>query len=113
MRIMSDVGASRWVEENITTGRLAPKSFVKAPYPVIAGSATTSKRVAVIVGTWDLGASLKVQWLKDGLPIAGATGSTFLIPRTFKGHALSVRVTGQKSGYLTLTRTSSKLKITK
>jgi streptogramin lyase len=36
-------------------------------------------------------ASVSVQWLLDGTPIEGAVSSTFTVPRSYDGHALSCR----------------------
>lgn len=38
------------------------------------------------------------QWLRDGVPIAGATGPTYLVQPADVGHALAPHVTGEREG---------------
>lgn len=59
-------------------------------------------------GTWDSGVNLTYQWRRGNNEIAGATKATYEITAKDLGAKLSVAVTGQKSGYLTTTKTSAK-----
>lgn len=49
------------------------------------------------------------QWLRNGDPIPGETGSTYDFKRADEGNRIAVRVTGSKSGYTSVTRTSRSL----
>jgi immune inhibitor A len=48
----------------------------------------------------------RVQWLRDGQPIDGATRIVYRVRPSDVGHRLSVRFTGSKSGYRSTTTTS-------
>jgi hypothetical protein len=72
-----------------------------------------------IGGTRDVGKTLRVentwspsgvtrtyQWYRDSAKITGATKSTYKLTKASKAHRITVRVTGKKSGYTTLSKTS-------
>jgi hypothetical protein len=50
---------------------------------------------------------LSYQWKKDGVPIAAATGLSYLIPGTSLQSFISVTVTARKVGYVAVSKTSS------
>lgn len=64
-------------------------------------------RLGVDVGNWQPApVSFTYQWLRNGSPIAGETASTYDLSWADQGNYISVRVTGSKAGYASLTRTS-------
>lgn len=80
--------------------------------PVVTGTVKVGKSVKVTVGKWSPAASkYTYQWLVGGKAIAGATKSTYVLPKSLAGKVLSVRVTGVKSGYLTSAVTSAGKKV--
>jgi DNA/RNA endonuclease G (NUC1) len=81
--------------------------FPSVPTPTISGTATAGSTLTANAGTWTSGAALAYQWLRDGTVISGATASTYTVATADRGHKLSVKVTGSKSGYLTTTKTSA------
>ena len=75
--------------------------------PVIVGEASIGNTLTADPGTWGPApVALSYQWLRDGAPIADATDSTYLLTFADAGNAVSVRVTGTKSGYTPASRTS-------
>jgi Purple acid Phosphatase, N-terminal domain/Calcineurin-like phosphoesterase len=78
---------------------------------VVAGgmlhpSAVTVSGVAAVGGTlsanapaWTPAATLTYQWLLDGAPINGATGTSYSPVAGDAGHVVEVRVTGTAEGY--------------
>ncbi|MGX5682001.1 cell wall-binding repeat-containing protein [Schumannella luteola] len=75
--------------------------------PTITGEASIGSVLTANPGAWGPSpVAFEYQWLSDGNPIAGQTGVTHLITFSDAGHALSVRVTGVKTGYTSLTLTS-------
>lgn len=63
--------------------------------------------VGVDVGNWQPApVNFTYQWLRNGSPIAGETASTYDFSWADQGNYISVRVTGTKAGYASLTRTS-------
>ncbi|WP_434810562.1 sunset domain-containing protein [Microbacterium sp. bgisy189] len=75
--------------------------------PKISGSATVGQRLTVKPGTWSTKTAFTYQWYVGGKAIKNATGATFKLKSTYAGKTITVKVTGRKSGYTTVSRTSS------
>lgn len=74
----------------------------------ISGTPTVKSTLTASPGTWGPSpVTLRYQWLRDGVAISGATGKTRTLVTADAGHEISVRVTGSKSGYTSVTRTSA------
>jgi hypothetical protein len=87
----------------------AARSFTHAPTPKIVGSILVGSRLKATRGTWTpSGATFTYQWRANGAKISGATKSLFTVTGTQVGKALSVTVSGHKSGYRTVSRTSAR-----
>ena len=81
---------------------------VRSAEPTVAGAAAVGERLTVKAGSWGPGTvKLRYQWQRDGKPIKGATGRTHLVTAEDAGHDLSVKVTGSRKGYQTVTRVSA------
>ena len=74
--------------------------------PSIAGSALTSGTLTAAPGTWASGTSLRYQWFADGVAVSGATARTLVLALGLGGKAMTVRVTGVRAGWATVTRAS-------
>ena len=79
-----------------------------ASAPKVSGTAVVGRRLSVVRGTWTSGTTFSYRWLANGTAVKGATASTFVVPRSLRGKRVTVQVTGRKSGYTTLTRTSAR-----
>ncbi|MBK7820131.1 MAG: hypothetical protein IPJ61_03405 [Tessaracoccus sp.] len=91
-----------------------PKTLTATPTPKISGTAQVGKKLTASPGTWKpSGVKLTYQWLRDGKKISGATRSTYTLKSADKGKKISVAVTGKKTGYVTVTKTSAKTKAVK
>jgi hypothetical protein len=77
--------------------------------PTIVGTVKAGNVLTVKRGTWTWGTAFTYRWLRDGVPISGATDSTYKVRTADKGTKLTVRVTGSRFGYTTVTRTSGAL----
>jgi hypothetical protein len=84
------------------TGRVAT-----AATPKISGTAVAGGTLTAAAGTWTTGTTLSYRWYADGVAISGATGRTYKIPSSLRDKKITVRVTGKKSGYATVTKTSA------
>jgi hypothetical protein len=74
----------------------------------VTGTATVGSRLTVRPGTWSPGnAALSYQWLRDGVAVAGATGTRYTVATADVGHTLAVSVTGTRAGYVSATATSA------
>lgn len=63
-----------------------------------AGSWNVGVTVTAVPSGWPAGASLSFQWKRNGVAIAGATGSTYTLQAADQGAAVSVTVTGSIAG---------------
>ena len=88
------------------TARVAA-GVLRAGKPRIVGTAQVGRVVTVRPGTWTPATRLTYRWFVDGRAIAGATRAGLRIGARLQGHRITVRVTGTKPGYATLTRTSA------
>lgn len=79
--------------------------------PTISGTVRVGSKVTAMPGTWTAGTTLRYQWYVSGAKVSGATRSTYTLPSTAKGRTLTVKVTGTKTGYTTVTRTSAGTKV--
>lgn len=77
------------------------------PVPTITGTARLGMRLTANPGTWGPApVTLRFQWLRAGTAIGGATSQAYLVAAADAGKTISVRVTGTKTAYSTLARTS-------
>lgn len=76
------------------------------PTPTIAGVAKEGEVLTATAGTWDDGVELAYQWLADDVAIEGATAASFTLTGDQAGANITVAVTGTKTNYETVTRTS-------
>jgi surface antigen len=95
------------------TARLSPAVAVAAgtlsatQKPAITGTPEAGQTLTTIRGSWQpSGVSYAYQWLRDGVPIAGARSKTYKLTTADAGRAVSVRVTGTKAGFAALSLTS-------
>ncbi len=82
-------------------------TFTSTPPPTIAGSAVVGRTLTASLPAWTPATqSVSWQWYAAGLPIPGATTSSFALTSAQLGKAITVRATGQASGLTPQTRTS-------
>jgi len=74
--------------------------------PRISGTVKVGRKLSVSRGTWTSGTTFTYRWYAGGTAIRGATASTLTLTKAQKGKTITVKVTGKKSGYATVTRTS-------
>lgn len=87
--------------------KVAPGTIKVSSGPRVRGTAVVGNELQSSVGNvTTAGVTVARQWLRDGLPLDGQTGSTYLLRRGDIGHRLAVRVTLSKPDYATLVETS-------
>lgn len=79
--------------------------------PTISGAPQVGQLLSLGGGTWISGAKLTYQWLRDGTPIAGATGSTRRLAIDDAGRSISAIVTAKLTGYADGTATTASVVI--
>ena len=96
----------------VAAAAIDPANLAAAPMPTIAGTAAKGQRLTARAGIWSPApVTLRFQWKRSGLNIAGATGNTYLLGAADTGKTITVTVTGSKTGYTTLARTSAKTRV--
>jgi hypothetical protein len=80
--------------------------------PAVSGSAHVGRTLTAVPGSWAPSpVSLGYQWKRNGVPVAGATGTRYVLAKADAGASITVTVTGRKLGYTTASRTTPPLKI--
>ena len=76
--------------------------------PTISGTLTVGSTLTAKPGTWGPSpVTLTYQWYRAGVAISGATSSTYKLVAADKGTGIKVKVTGTKTGYTTVAKTSA------
>ncbi|MBD8605771.1 hypothetical protein IFT73_02795 [Aeromicrobium sp. CFBP 8757] len=79
--------------------------------PVVSGTPKIGRRLTLDVGTWEPGTFFTYQWAVNGVNVTAANGGTgpSFVPSlaTQVGQTVTVTVTGTKSGYGNVARTST------
>ncbi|RZI94836.1 MAG: hypothetical protein EOO67_03850 [Microbacterium sp.] len=111
-----------WFTDGVRPGALragtigeetAPEPLeLTAATPTIRGTAKVGQKLTAKAGTWGPApVKLSYRWLRDGAAIKGATKSAYTLKAADRGHRVSVRITGTKSGYTTVSKTSTSKKV--
>ena len=88
--------------------RTVVRLLTSTPTPAISGSAQVGQTLTAVPGTWSPApVTLRFQWNRSGKPILGATRSTYRLTSADAGRAITVTVTGSKTGYPSAARTSA------
>ena len=84
------------------------RALTATPTPTVSGTVKVGSTVSVKAGTWSPAqVGLSYQWLRDGSAITGATKTSYRLTSSDAGKKISVRVTGKKTGYASVARTSA------
>lgn len=75
--------------------------------PSVGGSSVVGGTLTASTGVWEALTTFGYQWLRDGAPIAGATGAAYQPTPADLGRAISVRVTGSKPGNISASKVTA------
>jgi hypothetical protein len=100
-------GFSATTRTSLPTVAVAKGTLVGST-PSISGRARVGRTLTAGHGTWTPGTRFSYRWFANGTAIRRATKATLTLSRATKGKRITVRVTGTKTGYTTLSRTSAK-----
>ena len=79
--------------------------------PTISGTAKVGVKLTAKSGTWTPApVTLIYQWKANGTAISRATASSFTVPASLVGKAITVTVTGSRTGYAPVSKTSKATK---
>lgn len=91
-----------------TSALTAPVEGLTAPTPTVTGTAAVGYTLTANPGAWGPApVTLAYQWYRSGTAITGATASTYTLTSTDLGKTMTVKVTGSKTGYASVSRTSA------
>lgn len=81
--------------------------------PSVSGTAQVGSVLTATTGTWTPArTTVALQWLRDGVAVSGATGTSYLLAASDVSTEISVRATASRSGSTPATSTSTSLLIT-
>ncbi|UJP40833.1 Ig-like domain repeat protein [Cellulomonas palmilytica] len=108
-------GGTGWLPTTVTSAPVTVTSpIVNVTRVSISGTVGYGKTVWVKRGEWSPDpVSTSVQWLRDGVAISGATGSSYKVGKSDVGTKLSVRVTAKGADGSTARSTSVQTKVPK
>ena len=76
--------------------------------PTVAGTAVVGQTLTAKTGTWSpTPTTVTYQWYRGSTAISGATGKTYTLKAADRGARIKVKVTGARTGYDTVSRTSA------
>lgn len=93
----------------VVNGTSQSPAIANTALPGITGLARVGEQLSAYAGSWYTPAGAPrtaLQWLRNGVPIAGATGATYVLAPVDLGARISLRVTATKDGYPPAQRTS-------
>jgi len=82
---------------------------LKSATPEVTGTFKVGKTLTAQAGSWTAGTTLKYQWFRDGVAIKGATSKTYKLVKADGRKMVTVKVTGSKAGYTTVTKVATKI----
>lgn len=84
------------------------RALTAKPSPAITGTVKVGSTLTARAGAWKPApVRVSYQWLRNGSPISNATKPTYRLTSRDAGQKISVRATGRRSGYASVTRTST------
>ncbi|MGC4174965.1 hypothetical protein [Demequina sp.] len=87
--------------------RIPELTFTTTPTPTVSGTGKAGYTLTAKPGTWAPSATLSYQWYRSGAKISGATKSTYTLTTSDRGKTITVKVTGKRTGYTSVTTTSA------
>jgi hypothetical protein len=96
-RVTGENGHGEETVESKNTVTIAGTPPKNTKRPEVLGEPVVNNSLTCYQGTWTGSEPLtfKFQWLRNGLPITGATGSTRIVESADEGQKLSCKVTGE------------------
>jgi hypothetical protein len=100
-------GYSPATKTSATTAAIATGTLTSAT-PTITGTAAVGQTLTAAPGAWGPSpVTYAYQWKRGTTVIAGATGATYAAAASDVGASLTVTVTGSKTGYTSVTKSSA------
>jgi len=107
----SKVGFTSVTKTSVATAAVAAPpaaTFTTTPTPTISGTARIDSVLTVTPGTWaPVPDTRTIQWLRNGVPIAGANDLTYKLTLADVGKTVRVSVKGTKATFASVTKLSA------
>ena len=109
----SKSGYTSVAKTSALTAAVATGTLSATPTPTVSGTAKVGYTLTANPGTWaPATVTLKYQWYRvsstgTATAISGATASKYVATSADRGYRMRVRVTGSKSGYTSVAKTSA------
>jgi len=107
----SKVGFASVTKTSVATAAVAAPpaaTFTTTPTPTISGTARIDSVLTVTPGTWaPVPDTRTIQWLRNGVPIAGANDVTYKLTLADVGKTVRVSVKGTKATFASVTKLSA------
>ncbi|MDF1488511.1 CHAP domain-containing protein [Tessaracoccus caeni] len=100
-------GLTRLVKTSNATSKVT--ATVVAGSVKVTGTPAVGDELEAVSSSWTPDAALAYQWLRDGKVIAGATASSYTLTADDAEKKISVKVTGSKAGYASVSKTSAEV----
>lgn len=95
-----------------SAGVVVARGLLTTARPRIAGTPVAGRLLKAHAGTWGPGTVTKTfRWYRNGVAIKGAIRASYRLTKADRGRRITVRVTGRKTAYLTVVRTSTALRV--
>jgi hypothetical protein len=96
-------GYKRAAKRAVATDPVAAGTMSLTAAPTITGGTRPGQTLTLVHGrTRPRDAQVSVQWLRDGVSIAGATKSTYTLTKLDLGHRITAQVLAKRQGYRNL-----------
>jgi surface antigen len=93
---------------SVETAKVAVGILSATPKPTISGTARVGEKLTATAGSWKPSkVTLSYSWTRDGVPIAGATKSSYVLKVEDLGAKIGVKVTGSKAGFTAVSTTAT------
>ena len=93
-------------------GKAIARLLTSTPPPSISGTPRVGRVLAATAGTWyPSPVTIHYQWERNGQAVSGAGNRSYKLSRSDAGSTITVSVTGTRTGYTTVTETSTGKKI--
>jgi hypothetical protein len=89
-----------------STGATVGAGVLTAATPKITGTPTVGRTLSAVRGTWTSGVTFTYAWYASGKAISGARKSSLVLTTAQRGKTITVKVTGRKTGYTSVSKTS-------
>jgi hypothetical protein len=101
VRVIASLEGFGTARTRVRTAPVAPGTFTVLEAPAVTGTALPGETLSLDPGSYAPAADdeLSIAWLRDGVPVAGATGTTYPLTAADLGASLTAQVTVARAGY--------------